>query len=137
MTQEGPTAPGNPAGNGAPRENREGWAPPLATEDDIRAALEHAHDYRGDVTITCKDGTVVEGYIFDRRLGPTLSQCAVRLFPKDGTEKKTIPYDQITAVVFTGRDTAVGRSWETWLKKYHEKKAAGEKNIGLDAEKLD
>ena len=46
----------------------------------------------------------------------------------------TIPYDQIAALVFTGRDTAAGRSWETWMKKYQEKKAAGEKGIGIEPE---
>ena len=30
-----------------------------------------------------------------------------------------------------GRDTAAGKSWEAWVKKFEEKKAAGEKNIGL------
>jgi hypothetical protein len=38
---------------------------------------------------------------------------------------------------FSGRDTAAGKSFETWVKKYQEKKAAGEKNIGLEPEKLD
>ena len=47
--------------------------PELATEDDLRHALEEAFDYRGDVTITRKDGTRVEGYIFDRRKGSTLA----------------------------------------------------------------
>jgi hypothetical protein len=32
---------------------------------------------------------------------------------------------------------AAGKSWEAWLKNYMEKKAAGEKNIGLQPEKLD
>jgi hypothetical protein len=36
-----------------------------------------------------------------------------------------------------GRDTAAGKSFETWVKKYREKKAAGEKNIRLEPEKLD
>jgi hypothetical protein len=122
---------------GVEHENLEGWVPALATEEEIRAALEKAFDYRGDVTITRKDGAVVEGYIFDRREGATLGQCAVRLYPKEGNEKLTIPYDQIAALAFTGRDTAAGRSWETWVRKFTEKKAAGEKNIGIDAEKLD
>ena len=89
------------------------------------------------MTITKKDGTVVEGYVFDRREGVTLVDCAVRLFPMDGQEKVTITYDQIAGLAFTGRDPAAGKSWETWLKKYREKKAAGEKNIGIEAEKLD
>ena len=37
----------------------------------------------------------------------------------------------------TRRDTAEGKSFETWVKKYHEKKAAGEKNIRIEPEALD
>ena len=37
---------------GTVHENLEGWVPALASEDDLRLALEKAFDYRGDVTIT-------------------------------------------------------------------------------------
>src|SRR5436190_2081500 len=80
--EEGETAPG------VQHENLEGWVPPLASEQELAAALEKAFDYRGDVTITRKDGTRVEGYVFDRRVeGEGLAQCRVRLFPKDGGAK--------------------------------------------------
>ena len=52
---------------GRERENLEGWIPELATEAEVREALEKAFDYRGDVTVTRKDGTTVEGYLYDRR----------------------------------------------------------------------
>ncbi|MGD1278573.1 MAG: hypothetical protein ABR964_15275 [Tepidisphaeraceae bacterium] len=123
---------------GAEREKLEGWIPPLADEDEIRQALEKAFDYRGDVTITLKDGFTVEGYIFDRRSdGKALADCTVRLFPKNRDEKISIRYSDIARLVFTGRDTAAGKSFETWVKKYREKKAAGETNIRLEPEKLD
>src|SRR5579862_217774 len=109
---------------GTVHEKLEGWIPQMASDEEIRVALEKAFDYRGDVTITRKDGTVVEGYVFDRRTGTTLARSAVRLFPKDKDEKLTVAYDQIAGLAFSGRDTAAGKSWETWLKKYHEKKAA-------------
>jgi hypothetical protein len=118
-------------------ENLEGWIPSVASEDDIRLALEKAFDYRGDVTITLKDGKTVEGYIFDRRTGKTLADSQVRLFPKDRDEKVSVPYAEIARLAFTGKDTAAGKSFETWVKKYQEKKAAGEKNIRLEPEKLD
>ncbi len=60
----------------------EGWIPELASEAELRDALEKAFDYRGDVTITRKDGSRVEGYIFDRRNGATLCESVVRLIPK-------------------------------------------------------
>jgi hypothetical protein len=111
------------------------WQP--SSEEELREGLEKAFDYRGDVTITRKDGSTVEGYIFDRRANATLSQSLIRLFPKGEPVKVSIPYSEIASLAFTGRDTAAGKSWEAWLKKYWEKKAAGEKNIELTPEKLD
>jgi hypothetical protein len=122
---------------GTAREQLEGWIPALATHDEIRVALEKAFDYRGDVTITRKDGTKVEGYLFDRRSGATLKDSLVRLYPKASNEKVSISYADIAALAFTGRDTAAGKSWEAWMKKYAAKKAAGEKNIALEPEPLD
>ena len=119
---------------GTRHENLEGWIPQLASEDEIREALEKAFDYRGDVTITRKDGSRIEGYIFDRRTGSTLSASLVRLLPKDGNQKTTIPYSEIAALAFTGRDTAAGKSFEAWVRKYWEKRAAGERNIELKPE---
>ncbi|HEX3356307.1 MAG TPA: hypothetical protein VHS31_04930 [Tepidisphaeraceae bacterium] len=123
---------------GFEHEKLEGWIPPLASEDELRLALEKAFDYRGDVSLTLKDGSRVEGYIFDRgSTGPSLEKSFVRLFPKDRDEKIAVAYSEIARIEFTGRDTAAGKSFETWVKKYQEKKAAGEKNIRLDPEKLD
>ena len=114
----------------------EGWIPELATDDEIRDALEKAFDYRGDITLTLKSGDKIEGYLFDRRNGATLADSVVRLYPKDSTEKKSVAYSEIAALAFSGRDTAAGKSFEAWVRKYWEKKAAGEKNIGIEAEAL-
>ncbi len=123
---------------GFAKENLQGMVWDAASEETLRAGLEKAFDYRGDVTITRKDGSRVEGYIFDRRSnGKTLTDCVVRLFPKDRDEKISVSYGDIAALAFTGRDTAAGKSFETWVKKYREKKAAGEKNIRLEPEKLE
>ena len=122
---------------GFAHERLEGWIPELASEDEVREALEKAFDYRGDVTITRKDGSKVEGYIFDRRTGSTLADSLVRLYPKDSNQKIAIAYSDIAAVAFSGRDTAAGRSWEAWVRKYWEKKSAGEKDIRIEAEKLE
>ena len=122
---------------GTKHEKLEGWIPELATEDEIRAALEKAFDYRGDVTITRKDGSKVEGYVFDRRTGKTLADSVVRLYPKDSGQKMAIPYADIAALAFSGRDTAAGKSFEAWIKKYWQKKMSGEKNIELKPEALD
>jgi hypothetical protein len=124
---------------GRDRENLEGWIPALATEAEIKDALEKAFDYRGDVTLTLKSGDVVEGYLYDRRQGRTLDDSLVRVIPSKGEDKtrRSIPYSEIAALNFSGRDTAAGKTFEAWVKKYWEKKAAGEKNIQIEPEKLD
>ncbi|MGI4757469.1 MAG: hypothetical protein ACRYGF_11560 [Janthinobacterium lividum] len=124
---------------GRERENLEGWIPELAGEDEVRDSLEKAFDYRGDVTLTLRSGEVVEGYIYDRRAGKTLSDSLVRLMPSKGEDRgrRSIPYGEIAALNFSGRDTAAGRTFEAWVKKYWEKKAAGESNIQIEPEKLD
>lgn len=123
---------------GTVHENLEGWIPPLASEQEIREALEKAFDYRGDLTVTLKNGEKVEGYIFDRKNdGDSLADCNLRMIPKGRPEKIRIAYNDIAALAFTGKDTAAGKSFDAWVKKYWEKKAAGEKNIGIDAESLE
>ena len=126
---------------GRERENLEGWIPALASEAEVRDALEKAFDYRGDVTITRKDGSLVEGYLYDRRSEPTLQASVVRIMPtpKDGQtyERVMVSYADIAALSFSGRDTAAGKAFDAWVKKYWEKKAAGETNIQIEPEKLD
>ena len=122
---------------GTIHEAVQGWVPDLATEDELRIALEKAFDYRGDVTITRKDGTKLEGYIFDRVTGATLSNSFVRLLPKDSNQRTKIAYSEIAALSFSGRDTAAGKSWEAWVKKYWEKKSTGEGQASLQPESLE
>jgi len=126
---------------GRERENLEGWIPELATEAEVRDALEKAFDYRGDVTVTRKDGTTIEGYLYDRRSEPTIEASLIRIIPtpKPGVpvERVMVSYADIAALQFSGRDTAAGKTFEAWIKKYWEKKAAGETNIQIEPEKLD
>jgi hypothetical protein len=122
---------------GAVHEKLEGLVPSLANEEEVRKALEQAFDYRGDVSITRKDGSKIEGYIFDRSSGATLAGSFVRLLPKDGSPRIKISYAEIAALAFSGRDMAAGKSWENWVRHYWEKKAAGEQGISLQPEKLE
>lgn len=122
---------------GSEREQLQGWVPDLANPEELREALEHAFDYRGDVLITRKDGTQIEGYVFDRRTGKTMTDSLVRLLPKNGGPKIAVSYADIAALAFTGKDMAAGNSWESWVRHYWEKKAAGEKDISLQPEKLE
>ena len=122
---------------GTLHETVQGWVPQLASEDELRIALEKAFDYRGDVTLTLKDNSKIEGYIFDRVAGKTLTASFVRLMPKDANQKLKVSYANIAALSFSGKDTAAGKSWEAWVRKYWEKKGSGEGALSLEPESLE
>ena len=122
---------------GFERENLQGWIPELATEGDIRAVIEKAFDYRGDVTVTRRNGAQVTGYLFDRRVAKTLSESVIRLLLPNGGERPAIPYSEVAGIAFTGKDTAAGKSYEAWVKKYWEKREKGETNISIEPEALE
>jgi hypothetical protein len=113
---------------------------PSAAEE-LRRALDAAFDYRGDITLTLRSGGVIEGYLFDRRTGATLEASIVRLIPSNSTsssgeEKVTVRYADIAALSFSGKDTAAGKGWENWVRRYAEKKLKGEA-ASIESEKLD
>lgn len=127
------------AGTGAPAaENTtlQGWNVDLADEKTTLDALEKAFDFRGDVTLQlAAGGTPITGYIFDRKRGVRLGDSYVRLMTATSDDKVKIAFSDIRRVEF-GRDTAQGKSFETWMKKYVEKKLKGEK-AGIEAEVLE
>jgi hypothetical protein len=122
---------------GTAPQNLEGWIPSLAGDDDLRQALEKAFDYRGDVTLTLKSGQRFEAFIFNRRTGATLADSVVQYFTPGAPEKRQVSYAEIARLEFTGKDRAAGKQWEDWVRKYRERKAAGEKGIALHPEELD
>ncbi len=122
---------------GAKHEQLEGWIPELASDEDLRDALEKAFDYRGDVTITTKVGERIEAYIFNRATGTSLSESYVQYFSPKFPDKLKLSYADIARLEFSGKDRAAGKHWEDWLKAYNERKAAGEKNIALHPDALE
>jgi len=70
---------------GIEHQNLEGLVWQADNEDELREGLEKAFDYRDDVTTTKKDGTRVEGYLFDRFLATkyagTVQQASRPVFP--------------------------------------------------------
>jgi hypothetical protein len=103
--------------------------------DPLERALYDACDFRGDVTISTRGGRRHTGYLFN------VTKSYVQYFPTEGAEAVSIPRAEIVAVEKTGRDTADGRSWEAWVKKWRENKeriARGEpgRKIDLEAEAL-
>ncbi len=114
----------------------EGHVPDLATPEDLFDALEAAFDYRGDITVTLKDGSTLAGYLFDRRTGQGLDDSSIRIMPADGSANATVRYADIAALKFADRDPASGKSWENWVKRYVEAKKQGQA-ANIEAEKLD
>lgn len=106
-------------------------------EADLREGIEAAFDYRGDVTLLLKNGARIEGYLFDRRSRASLEESQVRLIPTGSQQKLVFRYRDIAGIEFSGRDMAAGKRWQDWVRRYAEKKAAGEKNIRLEPERLD
>jgi hypothetical protein len=107
----------------------------VAAADRLRA-FDDAFDYRGDVTLTLGDGSRVECFVFDRRPGPSLAESFVRVMVAADGARRSIPYDRIVRLEFSGKDTAAGKTWENWVRRYVEKRLAGER-ASIEAEPLD
>ncbi len=107
---------------------------------ELAAVIDAAFDYRGDVSLRLAAGEEVAGYIANREargLEPHLD-----LFPSDGSPRRRILYSAVASVSFSGKDTASGKSWETWVRRWNAKKEAescGEspEAIGLYPETLE
>jgi hopanoid biosynthesis associated radical SAM protein HpnH len=104
-----------------------------AAGDELAEAIEEAFDYRGDITLQLRSGERVEGYIFDRNP----ATATLRIVVKPDGRRQTVRYAEIERLAFSGRDMADGRSFEAWVRKYAERKAAGESNIELVPEAID
>lgn len=85
-------------------------------EKELHEAVNRAFDYRGDVTIQLKSGDQLIGYVFDRH--EDVPQPYLKLFLPNRHEPHIVFYQEIAGVVFSGEDTAFGRSWENWAQKW-------------------
>ena len=70
----------------------------------IEELVEKAFHYRGDVTIRTDNDVSVTGYLFNRDI--RASEPFVQLFETETGREISIPYRDITQVLFTGRDVA-------------------------------
>jgi len=98
-------------------EGRSLETPDPATRHEV---LVKARDYRGDVTVHTRDGEET-GFLYD--YGPDTDPPRVRLLRPDGQRVRLAP-ESVCRVVFSGRDTAFGRSWEAWMKLKQQGKKA-------------
>ncbi len=90
----------------------------IENEAMLQEVLAHVCDYRGDVTIHLKTGEQVIGYVFDRQEG--ISFPYIKIFLANQAEPSVVKYQDIAEVEFSGEDTAFGRSWEDWAKKWQK-----------------
>ena len=70
----------------------------------------------GDVRLQAQhhDGSELVGYLFNRDAGVPVP--FVQVFERAGGDPVTVPYADIGAVAFTGKDTAAGNSYAAWLR---------------------
>lgn len=88
-----------------------------SSNGDLTRALDAAFNYRGNITVTSKDGSKSEGYLSH------IDAESIEVWASDDS-RKTLPIASIKQLVFSGRDPAEGKSWEAWVKKQEAKKAA-------------
>ena len=100
------------------------------SDQDRREAIDKAFDYRGDVTLTVR-GEQIEGYIFNRDAAAVPPR--IELFAKGSETPQVIPYADIEAIAFTGKDTADGKSWEAWVSKKASERQAEAARIEAEA----
>ena len=105
----------------------------------LAEALDLALDYRGDVTVWIRGQEApLEGFIFDRRRpGPESADGpSIRLMPKGSDDRVVVTDASIERLRVSGKDTAAGKSFDNWIKRYVEKRRAGEV-ASIESETLD
>jgi hypothetical protein len=101
------------------------------SEADRIEGIDKAFDYRGDVTLTLTNGTL-ECFMFNRDASARPPR--VEVFVKDDEAPLVIPYADITAIAFSGKDTANGKSWDAWVSKKESERKAEAERIRLESE---
>ncbi len=99
----------------------EGWTPRSEERLPLAEVIEQAFDYRGNIAVVKVDGTLVEGYLFNRN-GEAPAPF-IQMFDLAGAGPFTIFYSEIRTVKFTGKDPAAGASWTAWVER--KKREAG------------
>jgi hypothetical protein len=75
---------------------------------DLKMQIEHAFNYRGDVTVNFKDGTSLVGFLANRNFEPhaSLNRAPfIELFLPDGSRQE-FPLESLTSIEATGVDHA-------------------------------
>ena len=97
------------------KQSLEGQVFKVADAEERKKVIDLAFDYRGDVTLELRSGECLEGYVYDRN--SQLPSPSLKLFPNNQGGTREVGYEDIVSIVFSGQDTAFGKSWEEWLNK--------------------
>src|SRR5688500_18502032 len=92
----------------------EGWTPEITDARTRAEGIGRAFDYRGGVTVVLHARGEGGGCLCNRNADTAVP--FVQLFQRAGGEPVTIPYADIRAVAFTGKDTAAGNSYAAWQR---------------------
>ena len=109
----------------------------------LQEIVEIAFDYRGDVTLLLRDEDDLVGYLANRSICRQVpAESWIEVFPATGGPRRRISLVAIRGLILSGKDVASGKSWESWLKKYTERRdalARGEdvENIDLFPDEMD
>ena len=99
----------------------QGWVPDIGPYLTLEEVIEHAFDYRGNVTVVRRDGSELVGYLFNR--DSSAPEPFVQVIDEDGNGPLRVRYAEIASVRFTGKDTAEGNSWKAWMERKEREKA--------------
>ena len=89
-----------------------------------KKVIELAFDYRGDVTLELRSGKHLEGYVYHR--DTQVAFPSLKLFPKNQAGTREVGYEDIVAIMFSGEDTDLGKSWEDWVAKKQQDRGSGD-----------
>ncbi len=87
-----------------------------SSNGDLSKALDAAFNYRGNITVTSKDGSETQGYL------SRINNDSIELW-SNKSRRATVAIDAIRRLDFSGKDPAEGKSWEAWVKKQEVKKS--------------
>jgi hypothetical protein len=100
----------------------EGWAPDPDAEMPLDRIVDLAFDYRGNTTVLKRDGTILNGYVFNRDADVPVPY--LEMFDAEGGGPHRVAYADVRTIHFTGKDTAAGKSYAAWLARKQAEKAA-------------
>lgn len=86
---------------------------------ELKKQIEAAYDFRGHVTVRLKDGSSVEGFLFNRQYdnAKLAEDNFIEVMVKGGGERKRFAFAAIESVALTGEDAAAGKSFADYQKR--------------------